>query len=79
MKDADAAKELLKAYEAAETDDPGVKEWRAACKAVREGEDVIITGKATPSIGRTASLHAEQITAVRVTGRKCRWSRQARP
>jgi hypothetical protein len=50
MKNADAAKELLKLYEADEPDDPAVKEWRAACKAVCKDDEVIISGKATRAL-----------------------------
>ena len=48
--DADTAKELLQAYEAAEDNDPVVKELRATAKAVRDGEEVIITAKLTAAM-----------------------------
>ena len=47
-RDAEAAKELLKAYEGGGGEkDPFVQELRAASKAVRDGDDVIVTGKLT--------------------------------
>ena len=47
-RDADAARELLKAYEGGEEEkDPFVRELRAATRAVRDGDDVIVTGKLT--------------------------------
>jgi hypothetical protein len=47
-RDADAAKELLKAYEeGGEEKDPFVRELRAAAKAVRDGDEVVVTGKLT--------------------------------
>ena len=50
-KDADAARELLKAYEGGgEEKDPFVLELRAATKAVRDGDDVVIAGKLTPAM-----------------------------
>jgi hypothetical protein len=48
MKDADAARELLKVYESGvEEDDPFVKELRGTAKAVRDGDEVVITAKLT--------------------------------
>jgi hypothetical protein len=47
LKDADAAKELLKLYEAGDDPEPFVKDFRAAAKAVRDGDDLVITGKLT--------------------------------
>lgn len=47
LKDSDAAKELLNTYEKGRADDDVVREWRNACKAVRDGDEVIVTGKAT--------------------------------
>jgi hypothetical protein len=48
MKDADAAKELLKIYETGGgEDDPFVKELRGSAKAVRDGDEVVITAKLT--------------------------------
>jgi hypothetical protein len=47
LKDAESAKDLLTRYEAGRADDDAVREWRSACKAVREGDEVIVTGKAT--------------------------------
>ena len=50
-KDADAAKELFKAYESGDEEkEPFVRELRASGKAVREGDDVIVTGKLTPAM-----------------------------
>jgi hypothetical protein len=49
-KDADTAKELLEAYENVEENDPFVKELRATAKAVRDGEDLIITAKLTAAM-----------------------------
>ncbi|HEX3148422.1 MAG TPA: hypothetical protein VHR66_10085 [Gemmataceae bacterium] len=46
-KDVDAAKELLKHYEEGNDPEPFVKDFRAAAKAVRDGDDVVITGKLT--------------------------------
>jgi len=50
LRNADAAKEFLNAYDTVAKDDPVLKEWRKACKAVRDGDDVIVTGKATPAL-----------------------------
>jgi hypothetical protein len=48
MKDADAAGELLKLYEAGgEESDPFVKEFRGTAKAIRDGDEVVITAKLT--------------------------------
>jgi len=50
-KDAAAAAELLKAYDV--TDNGGeqfVKDFRAAAKAVRDGDDVVVTGKLTKAM-----------------------------
>jgi hypothetical protein len=49
-RDADTAKELLEAYQAAEENDPFVKELRATAGAVRDGEDVVITAKLTAAL-----------------------------
>lgn len=46
-KNADAAKELLKLYEEGNDPEPFVKDFRAAAKGVRDGDDVVITGKLT--------------------------------
>lgn len=49
-KDADAAKELLEAYQAGEENDPFVRELRSTAKAVRDGEDVVVTAKLTAAM-----------------------------
>lgn len=47
-RDAEAARHLLKAYEGGDEEkDPFVRELRGATKAVRDGDDVIVTGKLT--------------------------------
>ena len=46
-KDGDAAKELLQLYEGPAEDDPFVKELRSTAKAVRDGDDVILTATLT--------------------------------
>jgi hypothetical protein len=48
--DADTAKQLLQAYEAAEANDSFIRELRATAKAVRDGEDLIITAKVTAAM-----------------------------
>jgi hypothetical protein len=49
-KDADSAKEVLKLYEAGGSKEAFVIEMRKSAKAVRDGDDVIITGKITPAM-----------------------------
>jgi hypothetical protein len=49
-RDADTAKDLLEAYEAGDDKEPFVKELRSTAKAVRDGEDVIITAKLTAAM-----------------------------
>ena len=49
-RDADAARQLLKAYEAGEQNDPFVKELRAAAKVVRDGDDVVVTARLTAAM-----------------------------
>jgi hypothetical protein len=51
MKDADAAKELLKVYEDAfKEKDPFVQEFRGTAKATRDGDEVVITSKLTRAL-----------------------------
>jgi hypothetical protein len=49
-RDADAATEELKLYEAGGGKDEVVKELRKSAKAVRDGDEVIVTAKLTPAI-----------------------------
>jgi hypothetical protein len=46
-KNMEAANELLKLYDEGNDPEPFVKDFRAAAKAVRDGDDVVITGKLT--------------------------------
>jgi hypothetical protein len=46
-RDADTARELLKIYEDPPREDPVVREFRRNATAVREGDDVVLKGKAT--------------------------------
>jgi hypothetical protein len=48
--DAAAAKELVENYAGGEDKDPFIKELRSMAKAVREGDELIITAKLTPAI-----------------------------
>jgi hypothetical protein len=50
LKDAAAAAELLKLYEGADARDPFVRDLRASGKAVRDGDDVVVTAKLTPAM-----------------------------
>jgi hypothetical protein len=50
LKDAAAAGELLKEYESADMRDAFVRDLRASGKAVRDGDDVVITAKLTPAM-----------------------------
>jgi hypothetical protein len=50
LKDAAAAGELLKLYEGADNRDPFVRDLRASGKAVRDGDDVVVTAKLTPAM-----------------------------
>jgi hypothetical protein len=50
LKDTAAAGELLKLFEGVETRDPFVRDLRASGKAVRDGDDVVVTAKLTPAM-----------------------------
>jgi hypothetical protein len=50
LKDAAAAGELLKLYEQVDNRDPFVRDLRASGKAVRDGDDVVVTAKLTPGM-----------------------------
>jgi hypothetical protein len=50
LKDATAAGELLKVYEGVDEKDRFVRELRASAKAVRDGDDVVITARMTPGM-----------------------------
>ncbi|HKA06670.1 MAG TPA: hypothetical protein VKD71_05385 [Gemmataceae bacterium] len=49
-RDADTARELLKIYEDPPREDPVVREFRKNATAVREGDDVVLKGKATQAM-----------------------------
>ena len=61
LKDAAAAGELLKVYEAVTDKDPFVRDLRASGKAARDGDEVVITAKLTPAMIDLARKGPEQV------------------